>query len=537
MDRRSFLKQAVAIPALAGLRCATAQPPSATSDYRLFWGDLHCHCGISYGRGSLEDALGAAREQRLDFCAVVGHSSWHDTPRDAEHMARIKDYIVYHDEGYERLERLWPDVERLTREARVPGRFVPFLAFEWHSIRHGDHNVYYLAPEGPIVKADSIAELREKMRGARALIVPHHIAYSQGSRGINWDEFKSSDQSPFVEVYSFHGCSVSDTSPYPMLREMGPRSSKRTMEAGLARGHRFGIIGSTDNHYGYPGSYGEGKAAVYARELTAESLWEAFQARRVYAATGDRIAVDFSVNGHMMGQTASGGTKREIAFSVRGDDFIDYVEIVKNGRVLRRFNPESSAVPSPGTLRAKVRVEWGWGQPSRMTEWRGTLRLADGVLHAATPCFRAQPSEGADRGAPRGELKRGGTLISRIADQDKNGLSFHSYSFGNPTPLTPINNSIVLDVEMPVAAVIRLSANGREFEHTLGELLEGQQSHLIGGYLDAAVTMYRAAPESSITMQGQFVDEAAERDTDYYYLRVRQVNNQWAWTSPIWISA
>ena len=30
-------------------------------------------------------------------------------------------------------------------------------------------------------------------------------------------------------------------------------------------------------------------------------------------------------------------------------------------------------------------------------------------------------------------------------------------------------------------------------------------------------------------------DEVAERDTDYYYARVRQRDGQWAWTSPIWV--
>jgi hypothetical protein len=540
MDRRKFLKNMAGITGLAAINLPLHAACTAVKkhDHNLYWGDIHCHCGISYGRGSLEDAFDAAREQRLDFCAVVGHSSWHDTPRDEEHMNRIKDYIVYHDEGYERLARLWPDVKRLTRDVTEPGKFIPFLSFEWHSIKYGDHNVYYLDPEGEIVKADSIEELREKMSSHKAIVIPHHIGYLQGSRGINWDHFVESDQSPFVEVYSFHGCSVNDTSPYPMIREMGPRSYERTLEVGLKRGFKMGIIGSTDNHYGYPGSYGEGKVAVFADELTKDSLWEAFRARRVYAVTGDRIVVDFNINGALMGQAIGGSGKREIAFSVRGEDFLDYVDVVKNDKVIGRFQPPFD-IPRPGSslVRAKIRLQWGWGQKDRLTGWEGTLRLADGRLLGATPCFRAQPSEGDDKGREMGALDRGGTLISRITDQDESGLAFSSYSYGNPSPLTPINNSMVLDVEMPRDAAIRAKVNGREFEHTLAELLEGQRSHLVGGYLDVAVSFFHAAPEAAFTLEGGMVDDGPENKTDYYYLCARQRNDQWAWSSPIWVSA
>ncbi|MCP4724760.1 MAG: DUF3604 domain-containing protein, partial [bacterium] len=362
MERRTFLKSTAGLTGLAAMNFPFSTSCSAqrTNPYNLYWGDMHCHSGISYGRGSLPDAFEAAQEHRLDFCAVVGHSSWYDTPRDDEHMNRIRDYIVYHDVGYEHLASLWPDVKRITKEVLQPGKFIPFLAFEWHSIEFGDHNVYYFEPDGEIIKAPTIKDLREKMSSHKAIVVPHHIGYTPGSRGINWDHFVGSDQSPMVEVHSFHGCSVSDTSPYPMLREMGPRAAERTMEAGLKKGHKFGIFGSTDNHYGYPGSYGEGKIAVYANELTQESLWEAFKARRVYAVTGDRIAVDFSVNDAFMGQEVEGGGNREIAFSVQGDDFLDYVDLFKNGRIIKRFNPPFTLPAQRGSnVRAKIRFQWG----------------------------------------------------------------------------------------------------------------------------------------------------------------------------------
>ena len=45
----------------------------------IFWGDLHNHCGITYGTGSLEYALKIARNH-LDFATVTPHAFWPDMP-------------------------------------------------------------------------------------------------------------------------------------------------------------------------------------------------------------------------------------------------------------------------------------------------------------------------------------------------------------------------------------------------------------------------------------------------------------------------
>ena len=42
------------------------------SDHKIYWGDLHSHCAISYGEGNLENAIKRASQQ-LDFCSVTGH--------------------------------------------------------------------------------------------------------------------------------------------------------------------------------------------------------------------------------------------------------------------------------------------------------------------------------------------------------------------------------------------------------------------------------------------------------------------------------
>ena len=65
----------------------------------LYWGDLHNHCAISYGYGSLERAFRLGRDH-LDFCSVVGHATWHDMPTD---RSRYGFSIDYHTQGFARL--------------------------------------------------------------------------------------------------------------------------------------------------------------------------------------------------------------------------------------------------------------------------------------------------------------------------------------------------------------------------------------------------------------------------------------------------
>ena len=38
----------------------------------LYWGDLHSHCAVSYGYGTIEQAFANAR-LHLDFATVTGH--------------------------------------------------------------------------------------------------------------------------------------------------------------------------------------------------------------------------------------------------------------------------------------------------------------------------------------------------------------------------------------------------------------------------------------------------------------------------------
>ena len=148
MDRRSFLKNtgwsflglaasgSLLGACAAGSKDAKKIMPSA-SDLKMYWGDLHNHCNITYGHGDMRDAFEAAKEQ-LDFVSVTPHAMWPDIPGADD--PRLKWVIDYHTGAFKRLrEGNYDKYVAMTKEYNKEGEFLTFTGYECHSMAHGDH--------------------------------------------------------------------------------------------------------------------------------------------------------------------------------------------------------------------------------------------------------------------------------------------------------------------------------------------------------------------------------------------------------------
>ena len=490
----------------------------------LYWGDLHAHSSMSYGHGTAEQALARARQQ-LDFCSVTGHAFWPDMPTDREVYAEI---IDYHTKGFANLAKNWEALLKLQEEATGKEVFIAFPSYEWHSCAYGDHNVYSAGPALPLVDAPDVAALREAARKTDALIIPHHIGYTAGYRGINWAAFDAV-RSPFVEIFSLHGCSLSEEAPYPMLHDMGPRDFGGTAEAGWQLGHRFGIVGGTDHHSAYPGSHGDGRMGIFASALTREALWEAFAARRVYAATGDRIDARMTVNDAFIGGVVSAPGARRIEIEVHGCDGLDRVELVKNGKVLRRFfaPAEDSAAPP-----YRLRITWGWGKKSETAQWNGQLSLSTGTITNVETCFSGAAIVSPQKGTGF-DAFLDTDLPHEVTERTERTCAWRSMTRGNPTTRHDTTQALSLTIDAPLEATIRLLVNGVRITHTLAELLGKGRAHFMRGWLSEAIRVGPLIPLDACNVTAHFED-TPENEVDVYRLQVAQHNGQWAWTSPIW---
>lgn len=495
---------------------------------RAFYGDIHNHCGVGYGHGSLDDAYTNAKLQ-LDFVAITPHAHWHDIPDRDERLAELVDY---HNNGFERTRLAWDDVQAKAEEHYVPGEFVPFLAYEWHSNTYGDHNVYYREPHGEILRPDSLEGLRDMARelrdsGRDVLLLPHHIGYRQGSRGINWDTY-SPEFSPVVESMSMHGAAEGPDAPHNYLHTMGPRDWRSTYQYGLAQGHLAGVIGSTDHHSAHPGSYGHGRLGVWSETLTRNDVWDAIKERRTYALTGDRMALKFNLNEVPMGGIAPSSSTRKVAVAVEGGGAIDYVEVVRNNRVVHRSNGFETPRADPFIAPVKVHFEVGWGEVGVATDWDVELRVSGGSIHDVEPRFR-----GGHVVAPQSKDEARYTYSSWSREGDTVG--FKTATRGNSNASTSGTQGMSLEIQGDAQTTIEAVVNGRSVTVTLESLLDGPHSEYLGGFLTPAFVFHRALAKHDYYCESSFEHEISSDIRDWYYVRVRQHNGQWAWSSPVWI--
>lgn len=501
-----------------------------------YYGDLHNHCGLSYGHGSLEDALRNARVQ-LDFCSVTGHALWPDMPAETPEIQPILDFTR---RGFARVRRQWDAAQRTFDEFQEDGRFSAFPGFEMHSCRDGDYTVVYRDPGRKILEVSGLSELQQtvarlRREGAGILAFPHHLAYKRGQRGVNWDSFDP-DISPLIEIVSMHGCSELLDSPRPFLHSMGPADAGSSLAAGLELGVPFGVIGGTDHHSAHPGSYGHGRMGVWADKNTRAALWDGFMNRRTWALTGDRIELNMAMNDQSMGTAVGPADTRDMTFDVEAGAAIDSVDVVRNGRIAKRFTIPNDL---PGThdscsapLRTKVFLEVGWGTVGKRVDWEVEFGITDGEVLDIEPRFR-----GAEVVSPLDDPDGAGAAhwYSQCRRTDARHASFRTRTYGNPNTSTRATQGVCLHVEMPRTAAVLAVLNGHEIRVPLRALLQGQRCGRLGLIDSPCWLLHRAPVESEYKWRLSWQD-TRHSDCDTYYVRVRQRNDQWAWSSPVIVS-
>ena len=108
------------------------------SGLNAYVGDIHNHCGISYGHGSLDDAIHFASLQ-LDFAGITGHFAWPDMAKPGMRIPR--DVMDYHLQGFAKLRRLWPEYLEKIAAAEQDTALIMFPSYEYHHFDLGDYTV------------------------------------------------------------------------------------------------------------------------------------------------------------------------------------------------------------------------------------------------------------------------------------------------------------------------------------------------------------------------------------------------------------
>lgn len=492
------------------------------------FGDLHNHCGISYGHGDLSDALTNAA-LRLDFVSITGHADWPDMDADDPRIAHIVDF---HQKGFAKLRSLWD--RHLSELAAFEAQrgVITFPGYEIHSNEHGDYTIVGREHDLSMILADTPVELRRALRSRfdgdappPVILFPHHLGYRPGARGVNWSSFEE-QFSPVVEIYSMHGLAENDRSDKPSLHSMGPFQAYGTMQTGLRRGLHFGVLGNTDHHSGHPGSYGHGMTGVWAGSRDRADLWSAVHQRRTWAMTGDTVRLWFEVDGQPMGSVVPGGLAgKPVKIEVDATAPIDYVELVVDGRreSLWWQSPEEEGAVSE----VIASLELGWGERGVPFAWDVAVQIDGGTITEVIPRFRGpevvSPLDSDGDAVP--------TNHANWRRDDDRHVSLRTMTWGNMTNSTPSTQGLGLRLDTGPDAAVRVALNGHTERHSIADLLAGSRSGNLGP-IDSPAFLFSAASgrECRRTASGT-ID--ASRPASWAYARVRLKNGHWAISSPV----
>jgi len=239
---------------------------------------------------------------------------------------------------------------------------------------YGHHNVYWTDRDemtlfeaawaqrwpGPLVRSAKAPDLPsyyglaptyfEQAHPGKTLIVPHHsnaFAYNDIQPGLpGWFQYRwplGQNDPRFVrlgEMVQLRGAFETEAPDDAWHVMVGAGGG--SLQSALARGFRVGFTGGTDNHCGWP-SRGPRRwgalTGVYATEFTRAGIMAALYARRCYATTNARLAIDFRLNGQPMGSEVAlaFGAERRFAITVHGTAPLDRVEIVSQGAIIAQL--------------------------------------------------------------------------------------------------------------------------------------------------------------------------------------------------------
>lgn len=307
----------------------------------LFWGLLHGESDRFDTTENIENCLRHFRDDKAyNFFATSSFESQEETSNE-----------------------MWKLISQNIADFDESDRFITFLGFQWtgEPKTEGVRHFIYTKDNKPILRKKDIkySSLKKIYKGAspKELIAIPSFTMAKGME-YNFDEFDP-DFERVVEIFNAWGSSEEtkkekNSIPITCTDKIGfPESTEGSIQKALQRNCRFGFVaGGLDDRGIYQGlfdseqvQYPPGLTAIAAPAHTREALGEALYNRSCYATTGERIILGFNLAGIAMGKETSTAEKqglvvnRHLSGYVAGTTQLDSIEIIRNGKVIKTFEP------------------------------------------------------------------------------------------------------------------------------------------------------------------------------------------------------
>ncbi|HXJ09542.1 MAG TPA: hypothetical protein VNH12_08535 [Burkholderiales bacterium] len=176
----------------------------------------------------------------------------------------------------------------------------------------------------------------------------------------------------------------------------------------IARGYKLGASASGDEHRGRPGGglpgaqvFGVkgGITGIIADKLDRATVGRALRARHTFAATGERLVGLARCGRHLQGDEFSSREAVTIDYRFLGGAGWDEIAAYDHTGCFWRRDLQKEA----GYSERRVRVRWGGARiPDRYrwAEWRGTISVLNGTIHAFAGSGFEHPEESVWRAGP-----------------------------------------------------------------------------------------------------------------------------------------
>ncbi|HEX2215462.1 MAG TPA: DUF3604 domain-containing protein, partial [Xanthobacteraceae bacterium] len=498
-----------------GEELARANPMrvAASAHLRRYWGDLHGQSGETVGTNPAASYFRYARDKA--FVDIAGHQG--------------NDFQI--------TDAFWSELNRLTAEFDVRGRFVCVPGYEWsgNTGMGGDRNVFYRREGRPIHRSSRILvdgqneanadcytahDLFRALAGEDAVVIAH-----VGGRYADIKFAHDGRLERAVEVHSSWG------------------TFEWLLHDAFEQGYRVGVVCHSDDHKGrqgatYPGAstFGAigGLTCYLMPELSRDALFEALRQRRHYGTTGARLFLDVrgtfaeavtgfaddpqlgpaeerAVRAALMGDIIRPGAEpMRLAVEAIGTAPIERLDVLYGTRVAETVRPYAAA-----DLGARVRVLWEGAEyrgRGRETLWQGQLTLTGNRIARFAPVNFLNPERKVR------EITAGSALAwSSVTTGNRAGVDLW-LDDARGGKLAIETNIVSGEVELA-----RLGSDVVEFD---------------GGGLERRLSVYRL-PEADWSRRvalDHTVTFAGAADLPVY-VRVTQADGHQAWSSPIYLIA
>ena len=314
--------------------------------HRLFWADLHAHSVLSVECEGEPDELSAYARDKAEIDVLTISDNDHFWTR----FERVNRRYLKDSE--------WDCMLGNAMVMNDPGRFALFPGYEMSigGTHRKERNHLSTMADDDEMEQDSlhfdeaVREALEQGRRRTNKDISACLAWAK-SKGylplphahVNWWTLLDADLQCAVDVCAAWERNIERFDVYFDY---------------LSAGHRFGFTGSGDSHYRNPG-FGGAITGVWAERLDRASILDAIRARRTYATAGERILIEFAINGHVMGSSIVVSEDPLLEWRVVGQDGPYILRIHRDGRLMHE---ERFTGSTQGELRELKFIQYRQGR-------------------------------------------------------------------------------------------------------------------------------------------------------------------------------